>query len=484
MKIALVSTLAVFFVVVLLPAAKAETKYPRPETYIPTWDTLEKHKRFFDDPRPYLKEFGLKQILPKEFYDKITFDQEKMKAAWSELVGFKAPDAVGKLHPEIKPGKYTYKDLAQNQGFKKLMVPELYSRIQAPGGNWVGTFSEFEIVPTRQYYWSLPITEMTKKFGNKCKLDSKGYIANKCWEGGFPFSRPAGEFKTQQVMYNMEKFSVYFNFNQNAFFTTRLIGFSSNRKIDYDGKFWVKHMMLSGRALMEPIGYYDSRAKQLNEIDQALIVYSQPRDQAGQAVQQTRYNDSEKPDQNLVYIPAFRRVRKMAGTDTQDAIGGQDVIYDDNGGWAQKLTPNRYPYKMELLDEREYLVIADTTDGNQTIDGKTYEYKNIQLERRPLYVVKLTQLDKNYIYSARILYIDKETFMLHQISNFDQKGRLYRTYVAACGWFPEVGMFAWWGNYNVAMDHVDKHTTIEVPYNIPAVYNRDDLKIAGGQGQK
>ncbi len=483
LRIAYITILAIFALVVLAPGAQAQTKYPRPESYMPTWDTLEKHKKFFDDPRPYLKEFGTKQILPKDFYDKITFDQEKMKSLWSEIVGFKAPDVVGKVHPEIKPGKYTYKDVQGNAAWKALLVPELYARIQAPGGNWAATIPSFELLPTRQYYWALPIAEMTKKNNGKCKLDAKGYLVPGCWEGGFPFPKPTGQFKAQQVMYNVEK-DIYYNFNQNAFFVSRLLGWNSSRKIDFDGKLNVKHLALSGRALEEPIGYYDARAKQLGELDVALITFEAPRDQAGQAVQQTRYLDAEKPDQNLVYIPAFRRVRKMSGTDTQDAIGGQDVIYDDNGGWAQKLTPNRYPYKFEVLDDREYIVISNNTDGSETIDGKTYDYKNIKLERRPLYVIKLTQLDKNYVYSARILYIDKETFINHMIANFDQKGRLYRTYTGSCSFWPEHGMLAWWGNYNVAMDHVDKHTTVEVPWNIPAVYNRDDIRITGGQGQK
>ncbi len=483
LRIAYITILAIFALVVLTPGAQAQTKYPKPESYIPTWDTLEKHKKYFDDPRPYLKEFGLKQIMPKDFYAKITFDQEKMKALWSEIVGFKAPDVVGKVHPEIKPGKYTYKDVQANPAFKTLLPPELYSRIHAPGGNWAGTFSEFEIVPTRQYYWALPIAEMTKKNTGKCKVDAKGYLVPNCWEGGFPFPKPTGQFKAQQVMFNVEK-NVYTHFNFNSYFVTRLLGWNSNRKIDFDGKMVVKHMTLAGRALMEPFGYFDARAKQLGEQEQALIGFEAPRDQAGQLIQQTRYIDSEKPDQNLVYIPAFRRVRKMSGTDTQDAVGGQDVIYDDNGGWSQKLTPNRYPYKFEVLDDREYLVIAGSMDGAETIDGKTYEYKGIKLERRPLYVIKLTQLDKNYVYSQRILYVDKETFINHMIANFDQKGRLYRTYTGTCSWFPEAGMFAWWGGYNVAMDHVDKHSTAESPWMLPAVYNRDDLRITGGQGQK
>ncbi len=476
--------MVIIFMVVLLPAGGyGQTRYPRPETYIPTWATLEKYKKFYDDPRPYLKDFGLKDILPRDFYKKLVFDQGKMKDTWAEIVGFKAPDVVGKLYPEIKPGKYTYRDVALNPAFKKLFIPEIYDRIGPTSPTFAGRIQEFEIVPTRQYYWALPIAEMTKRNMGKSRLDAKGYLVENSWEGGFPFPRPSGQFKAQQVMYNIEK-NVYYNFNQNAYFTTLLIGYNGGKRIDFQGKFFVRHMVLTGRALMEPIGYFDGRAKQLGELDTAVIIYSQPRDMAGQVLQQTRYLDRDRPDQNLVYIPAFRRVRRMSGTDTQDAIGGQDVIYDDNGGWAQKLTPSRYPYKFEIIDEREYLTFANSTDGSETVDGKTYDFKGVRFERRPLYVVRLTQMDKNYVYSQRILYVDKEHLITVHISNYDQKGRLYRTFTSPYGWFPEAGMLAWWGIPSLAMDHVDKHSTIEVPWNIPAVWDRDDMRISGGQGAK
>ncbi len=485
LRIVFMSVLAVFVLAVLTPGVQAQTKYPRPETYIPTWSELEKHKKTYDDSRPALKDWGFKNMIPKEYYDKITFDQEKMKSLWAEIVGFKAPDVVGKVHSEIKPGKYTYKDVQANPAFKTLMYPDLYNRI-GPGGlpyQFAGRMPEFEIIPTRQYYFPLPIAEMTKKNMSKVKLDANGYLIQSTWEGGYPFPKPSGPFKAQQVMYNLEK--NYMSFGMNHYMTCRLIGYNGSMKIDFDGKLVIKHMRLTGRAVEEPFGYYDTRAKQLREMDQILMTFEAPRDQAGQAVQMTKYSDNEKPDQNLVYIPAFRRIRKMSGTDTQDAIGGQDIIYDDTNGWAQKLTPNRYPYKFEILEEREYLTVAPTVDGAEWISSKNSEFKNIRLERRPLYVVRLTQLDKNYVYSKRLIYLDKETFYLHHIENYDQKGRLYRTAAFPGAWIPEagatvIGLFA----PALARDHVDTHSTIELQYIFPAVYNRDDLKIAGGQGQK
>ena len=108
-KIFIVALLGVFISVCLVPQALAEDKLPHPNTYIPSYPELQKHKKQYDDPRPFLKTFGPKQVLPPELWEKLSFDVEEMKKAWSEVIGFKSEDLVGKIAPEIKPGKYNTK---------------------------------------------------------------------------------------------------------------------------------------------------------------------------------------------------------------------------------------------------------------------------------------------------------------------------------------------------------------------------------------
>ncbi|MBW2370467.1 MAG: hypothetical protein JRH15_21560, partial [Deltaproteobacteria bacterium] len=78
---------------------------------MPSFDEFTKNKRYFDDPRPFKNTIGPYQVCPKEIIDVLTFDVEKMKTAWVEVVGFRAPDVVGKISPEIKLGKYTWQEV-------------------------------------------------------------------------------------------------------------------------------------------------------------------------------------------------------------------------------------------------------------------------------------------------------------------------------------------------------------------------------------
>lgn len=460
-----------------VPLMSADVTYPHPSTYVPTRQEVEKHKKAFDDPRPYLTSYNLKQILPKQMYEKITWDPELMKREWANLIGFKAPDVVGKIAPEIKPGKYTYKDVQNNPAFKKLMWPDLYNRIKPGGPPHGGNIPEFEIIPTRQYYWALPIIEMTKKNAGKTKLDSKGYMVGESWEGGYPFPRPSGPFKAQQVMYNIEK--RYQNFGADYTIIGRMMGHDKNLKMDMDQIWEARSIRYGGRAFLEPHGWLDKRAQDRGEAYGYMFLFHTPRESAGTVYNPIYYLDPNKMDRILLYIPSMRRVRQMTATDTQDPVQGQDQTFDDNEGFMQKLSPTRYPYKFEIIEEREFLVPAPTIDGAEYISSNNLEFRNVRMERRPLYLVQLTQLDPNYVYSRRMFYVDKETFIYYHIENYDRRNRLYRTWDGNYGWHPDVGMTSWSGMLHLMRDHIDLHCGVNQPLSLPTQWLRRDQNIEG-----
>ncbi len=338
MKMILIGLLIGFSAAVMGPVVTAaQQQYPDPQTYFPSVATMDENKMLFDDPRPVLKNLSLKKIVPKGLYDKLVFDQEEMKSLWSELVGFKAPDMVGKIAQEIKPGKYTYKDVQQTAGFKQLMYQDLYNRIGPGGPPHIGKIPEFEIIPTRQYYWALPIAKAAKQNISKIKLDGQGYLVWQTYQGGIAFPRPSGPFKAQQIMYNIDRFPD--GWERNVWLGGRATGLNGKLKVDFDGFIVGRQLRLGNRTLIEPHGWFDNRARDQGEAQVGLTMFVAPRDQAGTVMLGTIYQDPNKLTQGFMYIPAFRRVRKMSSTDTQDAVGGQDQTIDDSGGWSQKLSP-------------------------------------------------------------------------------------------------------------------------------------------------
>ncbi|MFH0730402.1 MAG: DUF1329 domain-containing protein [Pseudomonadota bacterium] len=458
----------------MLPAGLLAEEWPDPKSYIPTLEEMDKLKNFYDDPRPFMT--GLyKKILPPELYKKLSHDPEEMKKAWADAVGFKAPDVVGKIHPEIKPGKYTWKDVQNNPAFKELMWQTMFDRIKPPGPPFAGNIPEFEIIPTRQYYWSLPVSKATKENEGKTKLDDNGYIIADTLEVGYPFPKPSGKFKAQQIIYNWE--SRYQNNSFNFYLLGRAYAYDKNLKTDFDGAFWVKGISLSGREV-EPIGFYDERAQKQGERRCIAFQFTAPRDVAGMTQFATFYIDPKKLDSLLMYLPSMRRLRKMSASDSQDPVGGTDAIYDDNEGFLQKLSPDIYPYKYEVIAEREYLMPAPSIDGAEYIMSpeKGLGVGNVRMERRPIFVVQLTQLDKNYVYSKRVIYFDAERFQLYNSENYDQKGRLYRSWFNPSSFVPELGAGFQGGAVQCWRDYIDLHTTMRQDVcHLPAYWTRGDL---------
>ena len=442
--------------------------------YTITFDQVEKQKAFFDDPRPLFKNLTMKQILPPDVYAKMTYDVGAMKQAWSELVGFKAPDIVGKIAPEIKPGKYTYQDKEKYPGLKQLMIPLHYDTFFKPGGPpHAGNFPEIEIIPTRQYYYALPVAEATKKHMAKVRMDDQGYLIPETYEAGFPFPRPEGKFKAQQILYNWDKRYVTW---ENTLWFQHLMGANKNLTIDFDSLANSYALRLQGRTMMTPYGWFDERARKLGETRTFNFVNLAPRDQYGNVVNVVSYADLDKLDQMMVYVNVLRRVRKLTGTDTQDQAVGQDIIFDDYEGFNRKFSPKRYTWKFELIDEREFLTPAYDQDGSTYYARKGLEIRNIKFERRPKYVVKLTQTDPNYVYSYSILYIDKETFIYDHIQNYDQKGRLYRTVDSTWSDIPEMGMHTLF--QGSLRDHLDMHSNITWNMSFPATWiNREHVNL-------
>lgn len=440
----------------LTPAWSADNRY------MVSLGKFGEAKRFYDDPRPYYKELNYKKVLPAEIYSGLICNREEAGKLWASLVGFRAPDVVGKIAPEIKPGKYVYKDKEKYPGLKALMIPGMYEAFKPGAAPFIGNFPEIDVVATSQFYYHTRIGQATKENSGHAKLNSEGYLVPKSYVSGLPFPAPTGQFKAQQYLYNWEK--NYVN-SENYIALARQRGYTKNLKMDYDAENHSLYTRLEGRCMFRPYGFYDARAKDKGEHASTVAVFFAPRDKHGDGSAILYYTDPARWDLFHAYAGSIRRIRKMSATDTQDSVGGADVIFDDRGGFAQKLSPGRFPYKYEVVEEREYLVPYSAA-GSEYFKSGNLELHNLKFQRRPVAVIKLTQLDPNYVYGKRLMYFDRETLNLLYIENYDQKGRLYRSLTSIYNFDADTGTL----NYSTTImkDHIDLHNTVYLNYVMPA----------------
>ncbi len=455
-------------------AAWCAESLPHPDTYVPHADEVFKLKKITDDPTDLIAAYPLKSAVPAEIYNLMTFDVEEAKKETAEILGFKSPDLVGKIAPEIRPGKYTYQDLKEYPGLKELFPPEILLHIKPGGPPLVASMPEFEIIPTRQLYWFLRLCDITKQNLGKTELDKDGYIVPLSWQGGYPFPRPSGKLKAQQVYYNFEKRIGTFDTcsvskNESMSFDKNLAMDGYNQTVNYQIKFM-------GRTLFPPYGWFDEKAKRTGKFRSFFNLSLYPRERSGTVLLSHKYDDPDKLDPWMVYVPSLRRIRKMNPTDTQDPAG--DMAYDDMFSFTQKITPKRYPYKFEIIAEREYLIPIEYNRTKAWIDSKEgYTLRDAQFMRRPCYVLQMTQLDPNYIYSKRIFYIDKENFIPTLCANYDQRGQLYRTQIRSRIFMPDTAQIVLWGTHTRQFDHIDLHSTFQMPIPFPASLERKDFTI-------
>lgn len=427
-----------------------------------------KIKAVTDDPRPFLTDSQFYKIwIPDEAWKQITFDQAEMKKLWAEVVGFKAPDAVGKTVPEIKPGKYTLSDKTRYP-FDRLLPSFYYNKWNNPGEggfNHIGYYTEFEIIPTRQYGWSIPIAEATLKHMHLVKQDDEGYMTVDSTYGGYPFPRPSGKHRGIQLLYNWERRYV---FGEDAFAMDLTRGVDKNWNIDHTGLAVSSILRVAGR-ITEPVGYMDELAKKNSQLKLWLYSLREPRDFYGNVYLVTMYTDPDKSSGLLAYVNMLRRIRKLSSSDKQDQAVGQDIAFDDADGFSQAISPKHYPYDYTVIEDREFLAPALTEDGSEYIDTKDqFKWKGLRFERRPVLVLEMKQRDPNYIYSKRIIYFDKETLMPFHFEYYDQKNRLYRSFAMLFANVKPMGILS--PIMAVSADHIDVHSTFSFVPSYPALW--------------
>jgi len=447
---------------------------PHPDTYLPGLNDLNKLKKVTDDPTDLMTTYPMKDVLPPEICGVMAFDDKEAKRQTEGILGFKSPDLVGKISPGIKPGKYTVEDLEKYPGIKELFPPELLLHIKPGGPPLVGSMPEFEIIPTRQLYWYSKLGEATRQNLGKTKLDKNGYIVPLTWQGGFPFPQPYGKFKAQQLYYNFETRVTHFD---GCYFTrNETVSFDRNLTRDKYRLTAGTHIKFMGRTLFPPYGWLDEHAKKNGMFMSYSSVSLEPRDSRGTVLLNHKYDDPNKMNQWMIFVPSLRRIRKMNSTDTQEPMG--DLIYDDIAHISQKITPHKYPYKFEIIAEREYLMPIQYNRAVAWIDSKNgYALGGIQFMRRPCYVLQMTQLDPYYVYGKRIIYIDKETFGSFLSANYDHEGRLYRSQIFTRTFMADAGQISTYGTFSLLIDHADSHSTFSMSIFVPAPFERKDFTI-------
>jgi hypothetical protein len=128
--------------------------------------------------------------------------------------------------------------------------------------------------------------------------------------------------------------------------------------------------------------------------DKSLVIFDQPRDVAGTAL--LSFTHKEGPDDQWLYLPALKRVKRIASDNKSGPFMGSEFAYEDIA--SQEV--EKYTYKY-LRDE--------------TLDGLD------------VFVFERYPEDKKSGYTRQIIWLDKEHYKERKIEYYDRKKTLLKT---------------------------------------------------------
>ena len=135
--------------------------------------------------------------------------------------------------------------------------------------------------------------------------------------------------------------------------------------------------------------------KDLGTVEKSIMFFMSPADVKNTSFMNWSY-DSDKPDDQWIYLPALKKVKRISSDSKSDYFMGSDFTYDNLGD--RKLDADVH----KLLRE-------------ETVDGVA------------CYVVESVSKDEDYIYSKTITWIRKDNFVGVKRAFYDEDGEMLKT---------------------------------------------------------
>jgi len=128
--------------------------------------------------------------------------------------------------------------------------------------------------------------------------------------------------------------------------------------------------------------------------DKTLIVFDEPRDVKGTAL--LTFSHKTKDDDQWLYLPALKRVKRIASRNKSGPFMGSEFAYEDL--------------------------------ASQEIEKYTYKYiRDDELDGTPVFVIERYPVSKYSGYKRQLVWIDKERYIPLKIEFYDRKNSLLKT---------------------------------------------------------
>ena len=148
----------------------------------------------------------------------------------------------------------------------------------------------------------------------------------------------------------------------------------------------------SGQTRVRKIQQY---TKDFGNVEKSIMFFMTPADVKNTSFMNWSYDDDSKSDDQWIYLPALKKVKRISSDSKSDYFMGSDFTYDDLGD--------------RKLDADVHKLLREET-----------------LEGQACYVVESVSKDEDYMYSKTITWIRKDNFVGLKKEFYDEDGELLK----------------------------------------------------------
>jgi len=326
---------------------------------------------------------------------------------------------------QVKPGEMINPDNATK--VKDLVSPGVYYKVERG--------MQMKIIPSERVDWPPPYKDATEKYSSQVRLSDDhrsvvGYVAGQ----PFPLIDPNDPHVGVKIIWNnvfrpitTDDYDLRFYDCESAYVKK---GKAMDRMIEY---FQIGHYAgydLVGRTEVEPLPT-DPDFKKTNRLWLfALYPLLAPQEIRGEGFIRYRYADPNRGDDQWLWNPGARRIRRMNEGLMSDATGAQSWDPDHYSGF----NPKTEEYNYKFLGEKQMLATAHAehspevrcpTDGGASACPEAWEMRH-------LYVLEASPWRHNNgqaLHGKTVIYMDSEVWFEPYIDTYDQQGRLFQNHI-------------------------------------------------------
>jgi hypothetical protein len=354
--------------------------------------------------------------VPEEFMKARSIVQVARLAALTALVIVFG--LTGHVRADVQPGDKIGPDNVDK-------VKDLIS----PGLEWcVKRGMPMTIVETKKIEWPAPYKEATEKYAAQVKLAEDGLrIENYVAGQPFPVIDPNDPMVAFKIMWNFEHKPAITDDLDLRNFDADTGAIEPMKPLSIEKHFLLDHartLYYTGRLYADPKPEYEPNpSKYRNQF--GLYPVLEPFDLKGVGAVGNRYIDPGKQDDQWLYLPTLRRVRRLSTAQRSDALFGQDTDIDSYYGYNGHIAWMSWKF----LGERDLLAAMHAVNYPvKWADPADWAFDDVW-EKRRVYVIEGISKLPQYAYSKRIIFIDKEAWVVPYSDIYDRAGELWKIWI-------------------------------------------------------